>query len=95
MSEQYVLADAAHDAERARLDLLEEAHDPTTQRRLSTPVRLVRRRAVAVSGRIELADGTSMAISRETLTGEAERALRALAAAVVALALALVLLRVT
>jgi len=65
------------------------------QRRLSTPVRLVRRRAVAVSGRIELADGTSMAISRETLTGEAERALRALAAAVVALALALVLLRVT
>jgi SAM-dependent methyltransferase len=36
MSEQYVLADAAYDAERARLDLLEAAHDPTTERRLST-----------------------------------------------------------
>lgn len=35
MSEQYVLADAEHDAERARLDLLEAAHDPITQRRLT------------------------------------------------------------
>jgi SAM-dependent methyltransferase len=35
MSEQYVLADAEHDAERARLDLLEVAHDPITQRRLT------------------------------------------------------------
>jgi len=65
------------------------------QRRLSTPVRLVRRRALSVSGRIELDDGTSVAISRETFSEEAERALRALAAAVVALALALVVLRVT
>ena len=65
------------------------------QRRLSTPVRLVRRRATSVSGSIELSDGVSLAITRETLTGEAERALRALAACVVALALALVLLRVT
>jgi len=65
------------------------------QRRLSTPVRLVRRRAVSVSGHIELDDGTSVVISRETFSEEAERALRALAAAVVALALALVVLRVT
>jgi hypothetical protein len=65
------------------------------QRRLSTPVRLVRRRAASVTGRIELSDGTSLAISRETLTAESERALRALAACVVALALALVVLRVT
>jgi len=65
------------------------------QRRLSTPVRLVRRRATSVSGRIELSDGTSLAISRETLTAEAERALRALAGCAVALALALVILRVT
>ena len=36
MTEKYVLADADHDAERARLDLLEEAHDPITRRRLST-----------------------------------------------------------
>jgi hypothetical protein len=65
------------------------------QRRLSTPVRLVRRRVVGVSGRIELSDGEAIPITRETLTEEAERALRALAASVVALALALVLLRVT
>jgi hypothetical protein len=65
------------------------------QRRLSTPVRLVRRRVVAVSGRIELSDGEAIPITRETLTAEAERALQALTACVVALALALVLLRVT
>jgi hypothetical protein len=65
------------------------------QRRLSTPVRLVRRRAVGVSGRIELVDGETIAITRETLTEESERALQALAACVVALAIALVLLRVT
>ena len=65
------------------------------QRRLSTPVRLVRRRVTNVSGRIDLADGTSLAISRDTLSAEAERALRAIAAGVVALGLALVLFRVT
>jgi hypothetical protein len=65
------------------------------QRRLSTPVRLLRRRAQAVSGRIELVDGTVLPITRATLTEESERALRALSAAVAALALALVLLRVT
>jgi len=65
------------------------------QRRLSTPVRLVRRRARSVSGRIELVDGTVLEIGPETFTAESERALQAIAAAVVALALALVLLRVT
>jgi hypothetical protein len=65
------------------------------QRRLSTPVRLTRRRATAVTGQIELTDGSVLPITRETLTAEAERALRALAACVVALALALVVLRVT
>ena len=65
------------------------------QRRLSTSVRMIRRRAKAVSGRIELADGRVVPVTRETLTEEAERALRALAACVVALALALVALRVT
>lgn len=65
------------------------------QRRLSTPVRLMRRRAVAVAGRIELADGEVLPITRETFTAETERALRALCGAVVALALALVILRVT
>jgi hypothetical protein len=65
------------------------------QRRLSTPVRMVRRRATAVTGRIELSDGTVVPITRETFSEEAERALRALAACVVALALALVAFRVT
>ena len=65
------------------------------QRRLSTPVRLVRRRARDVSGRIELIDGSTIDITAETFTAESERALRAISAAVVCLALALVLLRVT
>jgi hypothetical protein len=65
------------------------------QRRLSTPVRLVRRRARDVSGRIELVDGSAIQITSETFTAESERALRALSAAVFCLALALVLLRVT
>ena len=65
------------------------------QRRLSTPVRLVRRRARNVTGQIELTDGSVLEIRPETFTVEAERALQAIAAAVVALSLALVLLRVT
>ena len=65
------------------------------QRVLSTPVRLVRRQVRTVSGRIELADGTGLPVTRETLSGEPERALRLLSVAMVALALALVLLRVT
>ena len=65
------------------------------QRRLSTPVRLVRRRARQVSGRIELIDGSTILITPDSLTAESERALRALSAAIVSLALALVLLRVT
>jgi len=65
------------------------------QRRLSTPVRLVRRRTREVSGRIELLDGKSLPITGATLTGESERALQALSASVICLALALVALRVT
>jgi hypothetical protein len=65
------------------------------QRRLSTPVRLVRRRAREVTGTIELIDGSTIPITPETLTAESERALRALSAATVCIALALVLLRVT
>jgi hypothetical protein len=65
------------------------------QRQLSTPVRLLRRRAVAVSGRMELADGETRPITRETLTDAPERALQTLTCCVVTLAVALVLLRVT
>ena len=65
------------------------------QRRLSTPVRLVRRRAREVTGTIELIDGSTIPITPETLTAESERALRAISIATVCIALALVLLRVT
>ena len=65
------------------------------QRRLSTPVRLVRRRVREVSGRIELIDGSAIPITAESFTAESERALRALSAAAICMALALVLLRVT
>jgi hypothetical protein len=65
------------------------------QRRLSTPVRLVRRRTRTVTGRIELLDGSTIPITADSLSAEAEHALKTLSAAVVALALALVLLRVT
>jgi hypothetical protein len=65
------------------------------QRLLSTPVRRLRRQARAVAGQIDLVDGTSIPITRATLTVDAERALRVLAAAVVTLAVALVVLRVT
>ena len=65
------------------------------QRVLSTPVRMVRRRVTAVEGRLAFADGRIEAVTEATLTRPAETALRTLAAAAVALAVALVLLRVT
>jgi hypothetical protein len=63
------------------------------QRVLSTPVRHVRRRVASVSGTIELRDGTSEPVTRETLAAASERSLQALAAANVALAAALLVLR--
>jgi hypothetical protein len=63
------------------------------QRALSTPVRRLRRRVVAVSGSLELEDGSREPITREAMIAGNEAALRALAAAIVALAVALVVLR--
>jgi hypothetical protein len=63
------------------------------QRVLSTPVRFARRRVRMVSGTIELLDGSREPISAETLLRTPERALQILAAATVALASALVVLR--
>jgi hypothetical protein len=63
------------------------------QRWLSTQVRNVRRRAVAVSGTISYRDGREEPIAPETLTRAPEAALRALTVAVVALAAALLALR--
>ena len=65
------------------------------QRVLSTPVRHLRRRTAAVTGTIELRDGSREAVTRETLAAAPERALQALAAANVALAAALLVLRLS
>lgn len=65
------------------------------QRALSTPVRDVRRRVSAIEGRIERKDGASEAITADLLLRGKEDALRALAGACVALAVALVIMRVT
>lgn len=62
------------------------------QQRLSTPVRLVRRRVAHVSGTIELKDGTREPIDSETLFRAPESALQILVGATTALGLALVLL---
>jgi hypothetical protein len=65
------------------------------QRILSTPVRDVRRRVRAVAGTIEWKDGSTTAIEPRTLTWAPELALKVLTVAVAALAVALVLVRVT
>jgi hypothetical protein len=62
-------------------------------RALSTPVGRLRRRVVSVSGTLELEDGTHEPITRDAMIAGNEIALRALAAAIVALAVALVVLR--
>jgi hypothetical protein len=63
------------------------------QRRLSTPVRLVRRRIIAVEGRMELDDGTTLPLDADALASVPEAALKALAAATVLVAGALLLFR--
>jgi hypothetical protein len=65
------------------------------QRTLSTPVRDVRRRVVLVEGRVERRDGSVEPVTTELLLRGKEDALRALAGACVALAVALVIMRVT
>jgi hypothetical protein len=64
------------------------------QRRLSTPVRELRRRIEAVSGEQRLADGTTRPLDRAALTAPLDGALRALSVAVPLLAVAAVALRV-
>jgi hypothetical protein len=65
------------------------------QRVLSTPVRNLRRRVAHVEGTIQLRDGGREPVTRDTLTLAPERALQVLAAANVALAAALLVLRLT
>lgn len=63
------------------------------QRRLSTPARELRRRTVSVLGEQRLRDGTVRPLSVMSLQGPLEGALRACAASVVLLAVALVAAR--
>jgi len=63
------------------------------QRRLSAPVRELRRKTVSVSGEQRLSDGSSVALSTERLASPLDGALRALSWAIVALAAGLVTLR--
>jgi hypothetical protein len=65
------------------------------QRQLSTPVRDVRRRVVSVSGSVQRVDGSREQVTAELLLRGKEAALRALALSTVALAAALVIMRVT
>jgi hypothetical protein len=63
------------------------------QRRLSTQVRLVRRRVARVEGRVELTDGKTLALDEALLSRAPELALKALAAGMLLLAAALLLAR--
>ena len=60
------------------------------QRRLSSPVRALRRRSVGVEGRVTWSDGSATPFDTEALTRPSEHALALLAAAHVVLAVALV-----
>jgi hypothetical protein len=63
------------------------------QRSLSTPARLLRRRATGVTGSITLADGDTLALDAGRLLEPLERALRAMSWSVVLLAAALAVAR--
>ncbi len=63
------------------------------QRSLSTPARLIRRRATSVEGALTLDDGTVRALDEHTLLAPLERALRSLSWSVVAFAAALTIAR--
>ena len=67
----------------------------TAQRRLSTPARNIRRRALRVEGRITFGDGRTVPISADTLIGPLEGALRATSWAIILLAAALAVARLT
>ena len=65
------------------------------QRHLSTQVRTVRRRVVSVEGTVELADGRREPVTPDTLSSAPEAALQAMTVAVVALAVSLLVLRLS
>jgi hypothetical protein len=63
------------------------------QRRLSTPVRLVRRRVVSIDGTMQLDDGTTLPVDADALAAVPEAALKALAVSTVLIAVALLVFR--
>jgi len=65
------------------------------QRSLSTPARLLRRRATGVTGSITLANGDTLGLSATRLLEPLERALRAMSWSIVLLAAALAVARLT
>jgi hypothetical protein len=65
----------------------------TAQRRLSTPVRELRRRTVELTGTQRLADGTVRPLTRENLAAPLDGALRALSMGVPLIAIALLAAR--
>ena len=65
------------------------------QRSLSTPARLLRRRATGVTGVVTLADGDTLTLSASRLLEPLERALRAMSWSIVLLAAALAVARLT
>jgi len=85
-------------AERVRVEAVAAALFATfsslAQRHLSTQVRTVRRRVESVTGTMRFADGDEEPLDAASLTRAPERALKALAAAIVCLGLALVLLHI-
>ena len=84
-------------AERIRLAVVAAAGfgllSSLAQRRLSTQVRLVRRRVASVTGEASLGDGTRLPVDADLLARAPEAALQALAAAMALLAAALLLAR--
>jgi hypothetical protein len=65
----------------------------TVQRRLSTPVRRLRRRTVSVSGEQRLDDGTVIELNAREIAGPLDGSLRNLSWAVLALAIGLVVIQ--
>jgi hypothetical protein len=65
------------------------------QRRLSTPARDIRRRAVGVQGSITFSDGRVVPVTAEGLLRPLERALRAASWAIILLAAALAVARLS
>jgi hypothetical protein len=63
------------------------------QRRLSTPARLLRRRATYIAGSVELSDGSTIPLDQATLLGPLDGALRLLSYVTPALAAAVLLAR--